>query len=71
MIAAGNHAPLLVPVVDVLQLHAQHGRLHGIEPAVPANLFVVVAAIAAVIAQTANMIGATGSSFVLTQPPSP
>ena len=60
VIAAGQHAPLLVPVVQVLQLHPQHRRLHGVQPAVPANLFVVVAATASMIAQPANMVGNAG-----------
>ena len=56
VVAAGEHAPLLVPVVEMLQLHPQHGRLHRIQPAVPSNLLVVIALSASVIPQTAHVV---------------
>src|ERR1039458_5848478 len=39
----------------MLQFHPQHRRLHGIEAAVPADLFVVIPLAASVIAQTSNV----------------
>src|ERR1019366_4116367 len=55
LIATSPHPAHLVPVVNMLQLHPQHRSLHGIEAAVPADLFVVIPLAATVIAQTANV----------------
>src|SRR5271166_7127187 len=56
MVPAGQHTPLLVPVVHMLQLDAQHCRLYRIQTAVRPNLLVVVALPAAMVAQASNML---------------
>src|ERR1035438_8304132 len=53
--ATSQHPARLVPVINVLQLHPKHSRLHGIEAAVPADLFVVIPLAASMIAQTPNV----------------
>src|SRR6202041_552811 len=44
-----------VPSLHIFQLHAQDRGLHGVEAAVPSELFVNVTARAAVIAQSAHV----------------
>src|ERR1035438_9810782 len=53
--ATSQHPARLVPVINMLQLHPKHSRLHGIEAAVPADLFVVIPLAASMIAQTPNV----------------
>src|SRR5690606_32785592 len=56
-VAPGRGSASLVPGVDVRQLHAQEGRLQGVEAAVVAEHLVVVLALAAVGAEHAGLLG--------------
>ena len=56
-VARGQAPARLRPRVQPAQLHAQHRRLHLVEPAAVAELDVVIAAGVAVVAQPAHVLG--------------
>ena len=57
VISLRHRAPLLVPAVDVLQLHAENGSLEPVHARIPADLVVVVAAPHPVLAQHSQALG--------------
>src|SRR3954452_24257598 len=48
---------VLVPTLDVFHLYAQYRRLHSVEAAVPSDLVVIIALLAAMVGERANVIG--------------
>ena len=69
-ITRGKGTTALVPLIHVAQLHQQNRGLQGVQPAVPANLFVVVADLHAMGAETATR-RAMAALAVVTMPASP
>src|ERR1700761_4813955 len=60
MVVFCHVAPVLIPTVNKAQLNAQNRRLQRIEPAIPANLIVVVALPHAVHAKRGCTLGDPG-----------
>src|SRR5271166_851496 len=56
VVPGGNLTALEVPTVNVLQFDAQHCRLQRVEAAVPADLLMVVALTATMVAQPPDMV---------------
>ena len=70
IVPRSQFAALLVPLRQITQLHLENRRLEAVQPRVPANLVVIVAAAHAVGAQHPRMVVDLGRS-VVTSPASP
>src|SRR6266566_4882059 len=60
VVGHGSLTPLLVPFINVLQLHSQHRGLDRVHARVPAELGMEIALGASMVAQAAHVFGPCG-----------